>query len=153
MNTLRERDHEPEGRCIFRVDKVIAEDDCLVWSFIVDQGRCQGSQLRHLTSMVKERLWPLRNLLETLGVEIPDGPMDLNLTKLAGLKVVGDICDGEIVDFQPIDKDADLIDRTQRAIDKARADLDDAIERYARARTAEYEDIERQRWRARSMAR
>jgi hypothetical protein len=45
MNTLH-HDHpdpDPEGECILRVDQVTAEDDCLVWSFIVDQGRCQAA--------------------------------------------------------------------------------------------------------------
>ena len=92
MNTLhRERDPEPEGRCIFRVDKVIAEDDCLVWSFIVDRA-VQGQPLRHLhLDGRKTRLWNLRDLLEALGIEIPDGPMDLKLNEYVGLKVVGDI--------------------------------------------------------------
>jgi hypothetical protein len=158
VNTLhRERSHEPEGRCILRVDKVIAEDDCLVWSFVVDQGRCQGSQLRHLTPLAQHQLWPLRNLLETLGIEIPDGPFDFNPNELAGLTVGGTVKDGGIVDFWPVENEdvaaTEFIDATQRAIDRARADLDRAIEAYARARTAECEDIERQRWKARSKAR
>ena len=74
MNTLRERDHEPEGECILRVDKVIADDDCLVWSFTVDQGRCQGSQLRHCTPLTQNHLWKVCSLLEALGIEVPEGP-------------------------------------------------------------------------------
>ena len=151
--TLRCHDHEPDGRFILRVDKVTAEDAELAWSLIIEEGVGRGSKLRYCTPLTPP-MWDLRLLLEGLGITVPNGPMDLDLNKLVGLRVGANIKDGAD-EFWPVDKpvDADLIDATQRAIDKARADLDDALERYVRARTAEYEDIERQRWKARSKAR
>ena len=165
MNTLHHDHPNPEGECIFRVASVVQDDDAIVWSFCVEEGECQGSHLRHITLLTQDQLWKLRNLLETLGIEIIDGPMDLNLDEIPGLTVGGLVRDGQIIDFWPLDEE-DAIARgverppitpvdaqfTQTAIDKARVDLDRALEVYVRARTAEYEDIERQRWRARSKA-
>lgn len=161
MNTLH-RDPAPEGECIFRVASVVQDDDAIVWSFFVEEGKCQGSHLRHITLLTPDHLWKLRNLLETLGIEIIEGPMDLNLDEIPGLTVGGLVSDGQIIDFWALDeKDAMArgveppVDAqfTQTVIHKARADLDRALEAYVRARVAEFEDFERQRWRQRSKAR
>jgi hypothetical protein len=113
-----------------------------------------GSQLRHLSPLDQKHLWNLHTLLVGLGIEIPKGPFDLKLDEYVGLTVGATVEEGRVIDFRPVEEAAtEFIDQTQRVIDKARADLDRAIEAYARARAAEYEDIERHRWRARSMAR
>ena len=162
MNTLH-RDPVPEGECIFRVASVVQDDDAIVWWFFVEEGKCQGSHLRHITLLTPDHLWKLRNLLETLGIEIIEGPMDLNLDEIPGLTVGGLVSDGQIIDFWALDEEGAIarpppitpVDAqfTQTAIHKTRADLDRALEAYVRARVAEYEDFERQRWRQRSKAR
>jgi hypothetical protein len=163
MLTLAHRCHDPEEKCIFRVDKVTAEDDVLLWLFTVERGKRQGSRMNLTTPLAPDDLWKLRELLVGLGVEILNGPMELKPNALVGLRTGGFIRDGDDwFDFWPLECEEALTallvekkfkSQTQQAIDKARADLDRAIEAYARARAAEFEDIERHRWRARSMAR
>jgi hypothetical protein len=93
-----------------------------------------------------------------MGVEVIDGPMDLDLPEFAGLEIGGVIRDGAIIDFfpaheeDPVNND-ELPTQTRQAIDKARADLDDALERYVQAKIADSEDIERWQWRAKGKAR
>jgi hypothetical protein len=84
--------------------------------------------------------------------------MDLNLDKFIGLTVGGFVSDGQISDLWPVDEDdaaaKDNFKTESRArVDKARADLDTALDRYVQAKVADSEDIERWRWRARGKAR
>jgi hypothetical protein len=98
MNTLHDDD-----RCILRIDKVSQINDQLVWWFIVEEGPCLGSELQYYTSLNPARLWNLRNLLQNIGVEVPDGVLDINLNELADLPVGGTILNGQITDFWPIE--------------------------------------------------
>ena len=66
MNTTF-HERRPEGDCILRVGTVTQADDQLEWSFVVDRGRCRGTQVGYNTPLAKDRLWSLRNLVETLG--------------------------------------------------------------------------------------
>jgi hypothetical protein len=157
VSTTLTQDHEPEpeGECVLRVDRVTPDDDRLVWSFTIAQGKCQGSKLQYCTMLYQDELWKLRNLLETLGIEVrEDGPTPLDLNEFAGLTVGGEIHEGRIIDFWPVDEDAaakdpEFTSRTRQEVDKARADLDHAIDRYVKAKIADSEDIERWQWRRR----
>jgi hypothetical protein len=151
MNTLH---RNPNGDCIVRVDKVSQDDNCLAWSFSVVAGPGKGSKVGCNTSLTEPFLWKLRHVLEGLGITVPNGPMNLDLNNLVGLIGGAAVNDGQIVNFyQKPPVDNEFTDRTQRAIDKARADLDAALDRYVQAKIADSEDIERWQYRARGKAR
>jgi len=62
------------------------------WSFkATEDDDCAGAIVYNNTSLSEKSLWNLRTLLEALGVEIPDGPMDLDLDELVGLQLMGSI--------------------------------------------------------------
>ena len=112
MNTLhRDHDLKPEGRCILKVDKVSQDGNHLMWLFIVKEGACQGSELKHYTPMIRPHLLNLRNLLEILGIEVIDGWMDIDLTELIDLIVGGLVHNGQITDFWPVEGNDDDPDR------------------------------------------
>lgn len=86
----------------------------LHWIFEVTKGSNKGSQLHYNTSLQPKALWNLRGLLETMGQEVPDGEMDLDLKGLCdednevGLVVEHETFEGRrrarIVDFIPADE-------------------------------------------------
>jgi hypothetical protein len=152
--TLRDHNRDHDGQFILRVDKVTAEDDELVWSFIIEDGAGRGSKLRYRVDLTPP-MWDLRLLLEGLGITVPNGPMDLDLNSLVGMRVGANIKDGAD-EFWPVEKPVAPVDdksTTEREVDKAKADLDAALERYVAAKVADSEDIERWQWRTRSKAR
>jgi hypothetical protein len=60
MTTTLSHDHEPaepKGEYVLRVDKVTQDDDRLVWSFIVDQGKYPEWAMEYLTSLAPQSLW------------------------------------------------------------------------------------------------
>lgn len=67
--------------------------------------------LYYNTSLQPQALWNLRNLLETFGLEVPDGPMDLDLKAMPGNEMIAvvenETYEGKkrpkIVDFMPVD--------------------------------------------------
>lgn len=54
----------------------------VVWQFT--GGSVKGSKLFDWISLVPQALWRLRGMLETIGVEVPDGVMNLDLDDLVG---------------------------------------------------------------------
>ena len=62
-------------------------NDYLSWTFEVTEEGYSG-KLYHNTSLQPQSLWSLRNLLETLQVEVPDGPMEIDFDELVGLEVI-----------------------------------------------------------------
>lgn len=110
----------PEGDYEVKVDSVEVKtskdsgEDYLEWVFRtqnVEEDRYNGQPLYFNTSLQPQALWNLRSLLETLDVEIPEGPYDLEFEGLAGLEMVAVVSheqwDGKprarLVDFLPID--------------------------------------------------
>ena len=85
----------PEGDYTFRVEEVTKDmgdkGEYLSWVFVVEEGDRKGAKVWYNTSLTPQSLWNLRNLLETLGVEIPDGPLDIDLTELVDLAVGGTV--------------------------------------------------------------
>jgi hypothetical protein len=109
----------PEGDYTFRVDEVTKDmgdkGEYLAWVFQVEEGDKKGAKVWYNTSLTPQSLWNLRNLLETLGVEIPDGPLDIDLTELVDLSVGGTVVHEEwqgkdrarIADFFPLEDDGE----------------------------------------------
>lgn len=84
----------PEGMYETTVDEVKLEDNngkpYLAWKFktIDDDPKFDGKTLYNNTSLQPQSLWVLASLLDCLGVERPNGPMDLDLEELVGLEVM-----------------------------------------------------------------
>lgn len=56
------------------------------WKFKAD-----GGIIYHTTSLQPQALWNLRNTLEALGLEVPEGSLDIDLTELDGLECGAEI--------------------------------------------------------------
>jgi len=115
----------PEGVYNAKVDEIKLEDNdgkpYLSWKFktIDDDPKLNDKPLYNNTSLQPQSLWVLGQLLETLGVERPDGPMDLDFDELIGLEL-GLVVEHEeyqgknrakVVDFTPVsdgDEDGDV---------------------------------------------
>lgn len=111
----------PEGDYVFRVDQVTKEPgnaaDQLVWVFAVDDdGEFKDQKVYYRTSLAPQALWNLRSLLEAMEVEVPDGPLDIDLSEMPDSIVGGQVAHEEyqgrpqarIVDFfTPEDDGAD----------------------------------------------
>lgn len=76
-----------EGRQIVTVDGAPevktgenSGNDYLNWKFKAD-----GGSIYHTTTLQPQGLWNLRNVLEAMGVEVPEGKMDLDLESYDGL--------------------------------------------------------------------
>jgi len=113
----------PEGVYDAKVEEVKMEENngrpYLAWKFktMDDDSKFDNKPLYNNTSLQPQSLWVLANLLETLGVERPDGPMDLDLTELVDLElqlfVEHEEYEGKtlskVVDFAPLtDSDSDV---------------------------------------------
>lgn len=111
----------PEGDHHLKVKEITVEDgnaaQYLKWKFaVVDADpKVNGQVLYHNTSLAPQSLWNLRNLLETLGVEVPDSELELELSEYVGLEMMGRIeheeYDGKpqarLMDFTPIGETAE----------------------------------------------
>lgn len=87
----------PEDDYLLRVDEVELKnsdgsgEDYLSFVFEVDDGDFSGTKLYHNCSLQPQALFNLRSLLEALGFEVPDGPMDLEPADLIDLTCVGSV--------------------------------------------------------------
>lgn len=82
----------PEDQYRVKVAEVSQEDGSaaayLKWKFEVSEGKFEGKPLYHNSSLSEQALWSLRNLLETIGVDIPDDEMDIDLEELVGKELM-----------------------------------------------------------------
>lgn len=84
----------PEGMYEATVDEVKMEDNngkpYLSWKFktIDDDPKFDGKALYNNTSLQPQSLWVLATLLDCLGVERPDGPMDLDLESMVDMEIM-----------------------------------------------------------------
>ena len=106
-----------DGDYELEVDEVTQEEGdkapYFKWKFKVTGPDSAGAALYHNTSLAPQALWNLRNLLEALSIEVPDGPLEIDLTELPGLTVGGSVVNEKyegrdspkLVDFFPIDEE------------------------------------------------
>lgn len=85
--------NHPEGRFLFAVDGVPeiktsdnSGQDYINWKFKSDKGT-----VWHITSLAPQALFNLRNTLESLGLEVEESAMDLDLAEFDGLTLGGEI--------------------------------------------------------------
>lgn len=121
----------PEGDYEVKVKEITKETgekaDYLKWIFTITGPKHEGASLYHNTSLAPQALWNLRNLLETLGVEVPNGPLDLDLPELidltCGVVVIHETYEGQkkarIGDFFPLEGGEDS---RMSSIEKLKAD-------------------------------
>ena len=81
----------PEGDYTAKVKEIESKEGdkapYLAWKFEVVGPQHAGAVLYYNTSFAPNSLWNLRSLLETLGVEVPNGPLEIDPTELADLEV------------------------------------------------------------------
>lgn len=82
-----------EGRQLLTVDGTPeiktsegSGNDYINWKF-----KATGGSVYHTTSLQPQALWNLRNVLEALGLEVPEAAMDLDLSEMDGLTCGGEI--------------------------------------------------------------
>lgn len=82
-----------EGRHLLTVDGAPeiktsenSGNEYINWKF-----KAPGGSIYHTTSLQPQALWNLRNVLESLGLEVPDGPLDLDLAEMDGLTCGGEV--------------------------------------------------------------
>lgn len=85
--------NHPEGRFLFTVDGVPeiktsenSGNDYINWTLKSDQGK-----VWHMTSLAPQALFNLRNVLESLGVEVEQAAMELDLTEYDGLTLGAEV--------------------------------------------------------------
>ena len=85
--------NHPEGRFLFTVDGVPeiktsenSGNDYINWKLKSSMG-----MVWHMTSLAPQALFNLRNVLESLGMEVEQSAMDLDLTELEGLTCGGEV--------------------------------------------------------------
>lgn len=86
----------PEGDYQLEVSELTQEESesgnpYLKWVFLtVDEDpKLNSKKVYHNTSLLPQALWNLRNLLETLGIEVPDAAIEIDPEELIGLSFMG----------------------------------------------------------------
>lgn len=108
----------PEGDYRSKVAEVSQEvaeksgNEYLKWKFVTidEDKKLNNKSIFYNTSLQPQALWNLKNLLECLGVDVPDDEMELDLPELVDLEVMLSIehetYDGKkrprVVDFSPL---------------------------------------------------
>ncbi len=125
-----------EGEYLMRVVEVEQEKGgksgkpYLAWTFAIEgeTGDCaqyNGAKLFYNTSLQSDALWNLRGLLECLGVDIPDGEMDLLLSEYEDMTLLGtvvhEVYDGKkrakLGDYAAYDPSDDLPDTGDEGVE------------------------------------
>jgi hypothetical protein len=88
----------PEGSYRMKVAKVeedesSAGNDMFKWTFKGVEGKAKGKTFYQYTTLNDEALWKLRSLLEALDVEVPDGPLDIDLEDMIDRELIGIVQD------------------------------------------------------------
>lgn len=110
----------PEGQYDVEVAEVKqgksgSGDPKLVWKMKIvdaDNEKLIDKTFLHSNSLTNDALWSLAGLLEALGVDVPDGPADIDLKELVGLqcsvnvthRIYNDTTYSQIQDYWPIDE-------------------------------------------------
>lgn len=116
----------PDGQYHARVAEADLEEGAkgpyIKWVFEIMEDKYKGRKVFTNTSLTDQALWNLRNLLETLGVEVPededmdvqkdiiDASVDLELM----VRIENEVWDGKerpkVTDYTPIDETAEVDD-------------------------------------------
>jgi hypothetical protein len=119
-----------EGEHSVEVSEVSKErgdkGDYISWKFKVFEGDCEGGVLYYNTSLTKQSLWNLKQLLEALGEDVPDDEMDIDLAEMIGKQMTA-VTDTEtfegkpksrIIDFSALEKRSSKKERKKDRDDK-----------------------------------
>lgn len=149
MTDVETRVLVPEDQYRLKVDNITAEESSegnsyLKWTFTIsgDEKKVKGQKLYYNTSLLPQALWNLGNLLRTLGVEVPQGKMKLELEEYIGLECMGTVehekyegkTQARLTDFSPLtdeeeeDEDKEEDDKDEEADDEDEDDSDEAEE-------------------------
>lgn len=90
----------PAGEYVVKVVKVEStessnDNDMLKWHVEISEGKFKGKKLIFNTVLIPEALWNLRNLLEAMGVDVPDDELDIDLEEMEGQQFVAHVEDRE----------------------------------------------------------
>jgi hypothetical protein len=91
----------PEGDYRMKVESVEdtesdAGNSMFKWTFVGMEKKAKGKKFYLYTVYdPPDSLWKLRSLLEALGQEVPDGPLDLDLDEMTDLEIIGHVEDEE----------------------------------------------------------
>lgn len=84
-----------EGTKTFEVLAVTQEKgpkaSYLSWECAVAEGSEKGKKLWHNTTLAANALFSLKDMLEAIGEEVPDGEMDLDLPEYEGREFIGEV--------------------------------------------------------------
>jgi hypothetical protein len=84
-----------EGDYALKVTEVTQEEgqaaDYFKWKFAVVGGDYDGQPVYYNTSLAPQSLWNLRSLLEAIGVQVPSGPLEIDLDDMVDLMMNGTI--------------------------------------------------------------
>lgn len=110
------RAHVPDGWYHAKVSDTSVEEGSqaqyIKWTYELMDPELKGRKVYDNTSLAPQSLWNLRNLLETLGVDTPDGEADLDLDSYHGLELMvhieNEVYEGKerpkVSDFKPLDE-------------------------------------------------
>jgi len=91
----------PEGSYRMKVKEVEdtesdAGNSMFKWTFEGLEKKAKGKKFYLYTVYdPPDSLWKLRSLLEALGQDVPDGPLDLDLDEMVDLEIIGEVGDEE----------------------------------------------------------
>jgi len=91
---IETRKTPPEGDYVLRVLEVASEksqsgNDQLIFTLEIDRGEYKGTKLWFYCPLQENSLWKLHAFLTALGVDAPEDEMDIDLSELVDLEVVG----------------------------------------------------------------
>ncbi len=142
------RSTHPEGEYAATVESVEmktsekSDSEYLNWKFKTKKG-----SVFYVTSLQTQSLWNLRNLLEALGVDVPNGPMELDLDEMVDmeLKIVvsHELYEGKnrarVTDLMPLDGKTDDDDDEEKVkVEEG----DDALEKLTEDEVRDMDDDE-----------
>lgn len=154
MAGVESRGHLEDGQYPGQVEACSVEDgdkaQYIKWEFVLvgsDEDKWRGRKVYYNTSLAAQALWNLRNLLETLGVEVPDDEMELDLKSYVGLKLMlrvqNETWEGKerpkVTDFTPMEEDEGGGDEAEEETEEAGEEEEAAEEE---EETAEEEEAE-----------
>ena len=83
----------PEGRYVAKVKSVEEKaskaggEGYLEFVLTIADGEFRGAQVWHRCTLKPQGLWNLRNTLLAMGIDVPKKAMEINYTKLIGMKL------------------------------------------------------------------